>query len=97
VLEAAGAILFDDGETGELPVPRLPPVWPRGLMVAARLGLVPVVALGHMIAGIEERLFPRRPDVSDVRQKASLRRRQDQRRLRTRHPSPGSTDARASP
>jgi phytoene dehydrogenase-like protein len=88
-LEAACKILGDYGETGGLPVPRMPPVWPRGLMVAARLGFAPVVALVHTIAWVEETLFLRRPDASEVRQRATPRLRQDPRPPRKRHTSSG--------
>jgi uncharacterized protein with NAD-binding domain and iron-sulfur cluster len=88
-LEAACKILGDYGETGGLPVPRMPPVWPRGLMVAARIGFTPVVALVRTIAWVEETLFPRRPDASEVRQRATPRLRQDPRPPRKRHTSTG--------
>jgi uncharacterized protein with NAD-binding domain and iron-sulfur cluster len=84
-LEAAREILRDAGETEGLPVPRLPPVWPRGLLVAARIGFVPVVALVRAIAWVEETLFPRRPDASAVRQRATPGLRRDPRPTRKRH------------
>ena len=40
-LETAGQILADHGETESLPVVQVPPVWPRVLMVAARILLIP--------------------------------------------------------
>jgi uncharacterized protein with NAD-binding domain and iron-sulfur cluster len=84
-LEAACKILGDAGETEGLPVPRMPTVWPRGLMVAARIGFAPVVALVRTIAWVEETFFPRRPDASEVRQRATPRLRQDPRPPRKRH------------
>jgi hypothetical protein len=84
-LAAAGEILGDAGATAGLPVPRLPPGCPRGLLVAARLGCAPVVALGRPLAWVAEPRFPRRPEASAVRQRAAPRRRQDPRPTRKRH------------
>jgi uncharacterized protein with NAD-binding domain and iron-sulfur cluster len=88
-LEAACKILDDYGETEGLPVPRMPPIWPRELMVAARIGFAPVVALVRTIAWMEETLLPRRPDASQVRQRATPGLRQDPRPPRKRHTSTG--------
>jgi protoporphyrinogen oxidase len=70
-LEAAGQILGDRGETESLPVAHVPPVWPRLLLVSARILLIPIVAVARLIAWFEEKLWPRRPDASAVRRKAT--------------------------
>jgi protoporphyrinogen oxidase len=49
-LATAAQILHDHGETTTLPVVQEPPVWPRGWLVAARLLLLPVVAVARVIA-----------------------------------------------
>jgi hypothetical protein len=69
-LAAAGQILGDHGETGLLPVAKVPPVWPRALLVAARILLIPLVAVVRVIAWFEEKLAPHRPDASGVRRRA---------------------------
>lgn len=83
-LETARQILADHGETGSPPVVQVPPVWPRVWMVSARILLIPVVAVARVIAWLEEKLSPHRPDVSDVRRKATPRLRMDSRPPRKR-------------
>jgi hypothetical protein len=70
-LETAAQILADHGETKSLPVVQVPPVWPRAWMVAARILLIPVIAVARVIAWIEEKLSPHQPEASDVRRKAT--------------------------
>ena len=70
-LETAGQILADHGETGSLPVVQVPPEWPRALLVAGRILLIPVVAAARIIAWLEETFSPHRPDASEVRRKAT--------------------------
>ena len=72
-METARQILSDRGETGSLPVVRVPPMWPRVLMVLARILLIPVVAVARVIAWLEEKLSPHRPEASNVRRKATPR------------------------
>jgi len=83
-LEAAGQILGDHGGTDSLPVAQVPPVWPRVLMVSARILLIPVVAVARVIAWLEEKLAPHRPDASAVRRKATPRLQMDSRPPRKR-------------
>lgn len=83
-LEAAGQILTDHGETGRLPVAQVPPEWPRALMVAARILLIPVVAVARVIAWLEEKVSPHRPDASSVRRKATPKLLEDSRPPRKR-------------
>ena len=83
-LEAAAQILSDHGETESLPVVQVPPVWPRGLMVFARIMLIPVVAVARGIAWLEEKISPHRPDASEVRIKATPRLQMDSRPPRKR-------------
>jgi hypothetical protein len=70
-LETARQILGDHGEAESLPVVQVPPVWPRVLLVAARILLIPVVAVARVIAWVEEKFSPHRPDASDARRKAT--------------------------
>src|SRR5262249_20057425 len=72
-LEAAAQILSNRGESESLPVARVPPVWSRVWMVSARIRLMPVVAVALVIAWLEEKLSPNRPDTSAVRRKATPR------------------------
>ena len=44
---------------------QVPPEWPRVLLVAARILLIPVVAVARVIAWLEEKLSPHRPDASE--------------------------------
>jgi protoporphyrinogen oxidase len=83
-LETAGQILGDRGETGSPPVAVVPSVWPRVWLVAARILLIPVVAIARLIAWLEEKFSPHRPDASQVRRKATPRLRMDSRPLRKR-------------
>ena len=69
-LEAAAQILDDHGETESLPVVQVPPEWPRALLVFARILLIPVVAVARVIAWLEEKFSPHRPDASEVRRQA---------------------------
>ena len=70
-LETAGQILADHGEPESLPVVQVPPEWPRWLLVAGRILLIPFVALARIIAWLEETFSPHRPDASEVRRKAT--------------------------
>jgi hypothetical protein len=72
-LETAGQILGDHGETESLPVAQVPPVLPAGVDVSARILLIPVVAVARVIAWLEEKRSPHRPDASGVRRKATPR------------------------
>jgi hypothetical protein len=83
-LETARQILGDRGETKSLPVVQTPPEWPRALMVAARILLIPAVAVARLLAWLEEKLRPHRPDASEVRRKATLSLQMDQRPSRKR-------------
>jgi Flavin containing amine oxidoreductase/NAD(P)-binding Rossmann-like domain len=83
-LETAGQILGDHGEAESLPVVEVPPVWPRVLIVSARILLIPVVAVARVIAWLEEKFSPHRPDASDVRRKATPRLQMDSRPPRRR-------------
>lgn len=83
-LEAAGQILSDHGDTESLPVVEVPPVWPRALLVSARILLIPVVAVARVIAWLEEKFSPHRPDASEVRRKATPKLQMDSRPPRKR-------------
>ncbi|HKE55234.1 MAG TPA: hypothetical protein VKB46_00980, partial [Pyrinomonadaceae bacterium] len=83
-LETAGQILGDHGETASLPAAQVPPEWPRVLLVAARILLIPVVAVARVIAWLEEKLSPHRPDASEVRRRATPRLQEDSRPPRKR-------------
>jgi protoporphyrinogen oxidase len=83
-LETAGQILGDHGETESLPIARVPPVWPRVLMVFARIFLIPVVALARATAWLEEKTSPHRSEASDVRRKATRSLQMDSRPPRNR-------------
>ena len=83
-LETAGQILGDHGTTEPLPVAQVPPVWPRAWMVSARIMLIPVVAVARLIAWLEEKVSPHRPDASIVRRRATPRLQMDSRPLRKR-------------
>jgi uncharacterized protein with NAD-binding domain and iron-sulfur cluster len=83
-LETAGQILVDQGETKSLPVAQVPPVWPRVWMVSARILLIPVVVVARVIAWLEEKLSPHRPDASEVRRKATPKLQMDSRPPRKR-------------
>jgi protoporphyrinogen oxidase len=81
-LETAGEILRDRGETQSLPVAQIPPVWPRALLVIARILLIPIVAISRAIAWTEEKYSPHRPDASVVRIKATPKLQTDSRPAR---------------
>jgi hypothetical protein len=83
-LETAGQILRDQGAPQPLPVAQTPPVWPRVWMVAARILLIPVVAVARLIAWAEEKLSPHRPDASSVRRRATSKLQTDSRPPRKR-------------
>jgi hypothetical protein len=83
-LDAAGQILRDHGHSGSPPVVMVPPVWPRVLLVLARIILIPVVAVARVIALLEEKISPHRPDASQVRREATPKLREDPRPERRR-------------
>ncbi len=70
-LEAAAQILSDQGETDSLPVVQIPPEWPRAVLVFARILMIPVVAIARIIAWLEEKFSPHRPEASNVRRQAT--------------------------
>lgn len=78
-LEAAADILSNHGETGSMPVVQVPPVWPRAVLVFARVLLIPVVALARVIAWLEEKFSPHQPYASQVRRQATPRLQMDTR------------------
>jgi phytoene dehydrogenase-like protein len=83
-LEAAGHILADHGEPATAPVLQTPPVWPRPLLVAGSIVLIPVVAVARLIAALEEKFAPHSPDASSAHRKATPRLRNDPRPPRKR-------------
>lgn len=83
-IEAAAQILSDHGETDSLPVVQIPPEWPRALLVFARITLIPVVAFARVIAWLEEKFSPHRPDASQVRIQATPKLQMDARPPRKR-------------
>lgn len=83
-LEAARQILSDHGEDGPLPYAQVPPVWPRWLMVLARILLIPIVAIARVLAWFEEKFSPHRPDASTVRRQAIPKLQKDTRPPRKR-------------
>ena len=83
-LEAAAQILRDHGETESLPAVQVPPEWPRALLVFARILLIPVVAVARVIAWLEEKISPHRPDASEVRIQATPKLQMDPRPPRKR-------------
>ena len=83
-LEAAGQMLRDHGETQSLPVAEVPPVWPRALLVLARILLIPVVAVARVLAWLEEKFFPHRPNASAARLRATPKLQMDSRPPRRR-------------
>jgi hypothetical protein len=85
-LEAAGDILRDYGDSGPLPAAAVPPVWPRALLVAGRILLIPIVAIARVLAWLEEQLAPRRPAASRVRVRATPKLQRDPRPPRKRTP-----------
>jgi protoporphyrinogen oxidase len=83
-LETARQILGDHGETSDPPAVAVPPLWPRALLAAARILLAPVIAVARIIAWLEEKLSPHRPDASEVRRRASPKLQRDARPPRKR-------------
>lgn len=83
-LEASAHILRDHGQAEPLPVAQIPPVWPRALLVLARILLIPIVAIARVLAWLEETLAPRRPEASSARLKADAKLRADPRPARKR-------------
>ena len=93
-LESASQILSDHAapterreagpETESLPVVQVPPIWPRVLMVFARIVLLPAVAVARLFAWLEERFSPHRPDASEVRMRATPKLQMDSRPPRKR-------------
>jgi hypothetical protein len=83
-LEASAHILRDHGTTEPLPVAQVPPVWPRVWLVLARILLIPVVAVARVLAWLEEKLSPHRPDASSVRLKSDAKLQTDPRPPRKR-------------
>jgi protoporphyrinogen oxidase len=70
-LEASIHILRDHGESEALPVVQVPLEWPRALLVFARVLMFPVVVIARVIAWLEEKISPHRPDASEVRRQAT--------------------------
>jgi zeta-carotene desaturase len=83
-VETARQILVDYAATAPLPVVQVPAVWPRALLVAARIFLIPVVAIARLLAWLEEHLSPHRPDASEVRRQATPKLQRDSRPPRQR-------------
>jgi hypothetical protein len=83
-LEASAQILDDHGQAESLPVVQIPPEWPRALLVFARIVMVPVVAVARVIAWLEEKFSPHRPDASQVRIQATPKLQMDTRPPRKR-------------
>ena len=83
-VETARQILVDYAATAPLPVVQVPSVWPRALLVAARIFLIPVVAIARLLVWLEEHLSPHRPDASEVRRKATPKLQRDARPPRQR-------------
>jgi hypothetical protein len=70
-LETARQILADSGAAEPLPAAEMPPEWRRALIVALRVAGLPAVAVARLVAWVEEKLAPHRPDASEVRLKAT--------------------------
>ncbi len=85
-LECSRSILRDQGAAAPLPVAVVPPSWPRALMVALRIGMIPAVAVLRAIAWCEDTFFPKRPDYSEVRKRGAPRLQSDPRPPRKRPP-----------
>jgi hypothetical protein len=83
-LETAGQILNDQGDNPSSPIPQVPPVWARLWMVSLRILLIPIVAVARLIAWLEEKLYPHRPDASSARRKANPKLQMDSRPIRKR-------------
>ncbi|MEO6419990.1 MAG: FAD-dependent oxidoreductase [Polyangiaceae bacterium] len=71
-ISAANAILHDQDGT-HLKSPAVPPVWPRPLLLAARVALLPSVALAYAIARIAESLGAKPPPASKTRTRSRRR------------------------
>ena len=82
-LTTAGRILADHGSAPP-PAVETPPVYPRALLVLARLLLIPVVAVARIVAWVEEIVAPRRPEASEARRQAVPKLLQDRRPRRKR-------------
>jgi protoporphyrinogen oxidase len=82
-LTTAGRILADRGSTS-LPVVETPPVHRRAWLVLARLLLIPAVAAARLIAWVEEKAAPHRPEASEVRRQAVPKLQADRRPPRKR-------------
>jgi len=83
-LEASAQILRDHGETESLPIVQVPAEWPRALLVLARILMIPIVAVARVIAWLEEKFSPHRPDASRVRIQATPKLQMDTRPPRKR-------------
>jgi protoporphyrinogen oxidase len=83
-LETARQMLRDHGQTESLPAVQVPLEWPRLLLVFARILLIPPVAVARLIAWLEEKLSPHRPDASGVRRRATTSLQMDSRPPRKR-------------
>lgn len=83
-LETAAAILADAGMTESLPRAMVPPEWPRWLLIAGRILLIPAVAVARLFAWVEEKLAPHRPESSSVKRRANLKLQMDVRPVRKR-------------
>jgi uncharacterized protein with NAD-binding domain and iron-sulfur cluster len=83
-IEAAAQILSDHDETEAPPVVQVPPEWPRILLVLGRILLSPIVVVARVIAWLEEKFFPHRPEASKVRIQATPRLQMDSRPPRKR-------------
>jgi uncharacterized protein with NAD-binding domain and iron-sulfur cluster len=75
-LEASAHMLQDHGATESLPSAQVPPVWPRGLLVLARVLLIPFVAVARVIAWLEEQVQPGRHDVARARVSVDAKRKE---------------------
>ncbi len=56
-LSASAAILRDSKIPGPHPAPETPPEWPRPILVAARILLLPVIAIARLAAWFDEYFF----------------------------------------
>lgn len=69
-LSASAAILHDRNIPGPHPIPETPPEWPRALLVAARILLIPLIVLARVIAWLDEQA---RPGPSSARRPPGLK------------------------
>jgi hypothetical protein len=65
-ISAAAALLHDQDGT-HLKPPAVPKVWPRPLLLAARVALLPSVAVAYAIARVAESLWAKPPPASKTR------------------------------